>query len=160
MSRFLKEFFTNYVMMSAVFSWLLAQLLKVVTGAFKVQKFTLNSLLFGSGGMPSSHTAAVVALLIACCIKHGPASSYVAISGVLAMVVIRDATGVRREMGEQAKIINQMVSESDSIETHYSLKERVGHTPKQVLYGAVIGVCMPFVVYAIPVFRPIVEWLA
>ncbi len=158
---FLKDFFTNYVLMSSVFAWLIAQLLKVVTGAFKVQKFSLNSLLFGSGGMPSSHTAASISLLIACCIKHGPASTYVAIAGVLSMIVIRDATGVRREMGEQAKIINRMVSESDSIEGNgYSLKERVGHTPKQVLYGALIGLCVPFVVYLIPVFRPVIEWLS
>lgn len=156
---YIKAFFTNYVLMSAIIAWLLAQIIKVITGAFDQRKFSIVELLFGSGGMPSSHTAAVIAVLISSFVAFGPGSYQIAFAGVFSMIVIRDATGVRREMGEQAKIINQMVPEEQKKDWKRELKERVGHTPKQVFFGAIVGIAVPLLLLLIPVFRPAMEWL-
>lgn len=129
--------------MSAVAGWLSAQVIKVFTGMFKEKKFNVITLLFSNGGMPSSHSACVCALVTAAVIKCGLASPEVAISGVLAIIVMNDASGVRYETGKQAKIINKIAKElfsgnPESVNT--GLKELVGHTPFQVLVGALLGI--------------------
>lgn len=157
MGKVITDLFTNYVLMSAVFGWIIAQILKVFTGVFKLQKFTVTSMLFGTGGMPSSHTAAVVGTCSASAIVYGLGSFQFAVTGLLSMIVIRDAMGVRREVGEQAKALNQILEElfkgQTRAENEKSLKELVGHTPLQVFFGALTGVAVPFVLYLIPVFR-------
>ena len=67
--QYVKDLFTNYMMMSVVASWLIAQILKGITGVFKLKKFTVVEFLFGTGGMPSSHTASVMALATSAVIK-------------------------------------------------------------------------------------------
>lgn len=138
-----KSLFSNYLLISAVTGWIAAQIFKVFTGMFKERSFNILTLLFSNGGMPSSHSAAVCALVTAAVIKCGLASAEVAISGVLAMIVINDAMGVRYETGKQAKIINKITKElfsgkAESINT--GLKELVGHTPFQVFVGALLGI--------------------
>ena len=147
---------TNFWLISAVSAWLAAQLLKVLTGMFRERKFSLTALVFSTGGMPSSHTASVVALTTSAALTYGLDSFAFAASFMFAMVVMIDATGVRRETGEQAKILNQMMKqlfEAKNIETwNRTLKELVGHTPLQVIAGAGVGVAVPLILWLTPWF--------
>lgn len=145
--KYLIDLFTNYVLISAACSWLVAQILKGLTGVFKLKKFTLTEFFFGTGGMPSSHTAAVCGVLTASSVSFGFSSFEFAISGVLAMIVMRDAMGMRREVGRHAKALNQIFDElakaKDNRElTHKALGELVGHTPLQVFAGAFVGIAV------------------
>ena len=148
---------TNYYLISAVAAWLVAQILKVVTGVFKTKKFTLIELFFGTGGMPSSHSASVTALACAVGIRAGLDTPAFAICAILAMIVMRDATGMRRQVGEQAKVLNEilqnLVGAKDLKSTQKALNELAGHTPMQVAAGAVVGIAVPFLVNLIPVFH-------
>ena len=142
--------------MSVVASWLIAQILKGITGVFKLKKFTVVEFLFGTGGMPSSHSASVMALATSAAISFGLKSAIFAVSALLAMIVIRDATGMRHEVGVHAKTLNMILEEHKSDETPYeALKELVGHTPLQVFFGALVGIAVPICMYFIPVFSVI-----
>ena len=138
-----KDFFGNYMLMSAVVAWLSAQIIKIFTGVFQNRKMSLRVLLFSTGGMPSSHAAAVVALATAIGLSQGFGSPLFAISGVLSVIVMIDASGVRYETGKQATIINRITKELFSgkmEEINTGLKELVGHTPFQVVMGFVLGI--------------------
>lgn len=152
--QWLFDFITNYYVISAIAAWLIAQIIKVFTGVFKLQEFSLKSMFFGTGGMPSSHTAAACALCVACALKDGLGSSTVAISGVLAMIVMIDAAGVRNETGKQSKALNlivgEMFSDSDHADLHF--KELIGHSPLQILCGAITGIATAGLLYLIPAF--------
>lgn len=148
---------TNYILISGASAWLVAQLLKCVTGVFKIKKFSIVELMFGTGGMPSSHSAAVCALTTACGAAHGLGSAAFAISAVLAIIVMRDAMGMRREVGKHAKALNVIIEEffksdkhpDDLKKTH---KELVGHTPLQVFAGAATGIVVALLMSLIPAF--------
>lgn len=152
------DLFTNYWLMSAVFSWLSAQILKICFGIFKVQKFTLTRALFGTGGMPSSHTAAVTGLCTACAVSGGFGTLPFAVSALFCMVVVTDALGVRRETGLQSKMLNELMEKHP--EEEYSVadrrgkkfKELIGHTPFQVAVGAALGIMVANLVHLIPCY--------
>jgi acid phosphatase family membrane protein YuiD len=142
-----KAFFTNYVLMSTISAWFLAQFLKMVTTLVKEKQFKPGLMLFSSGGMPSSHSASVCSLCTATAISGGFGTVAFAITAVVAMVVITDAMGVRWETGEQSKVINKIVRKlfaGNPEDAETALKELVGHTPFQVLMGCVVGVAVPF----------------
>ena len=139
----IKAFFGNYMLMSAIVAWLSAQIIKIFTGAFQNKKMSLKSLLFSSGGMPSSHAAAVVSLSVAAGLSQGFGSPVFAACGVFAMIVMIDASGVRYETGKQSQIINKIASEvfsGDMDMLNTGLKELVGF-----LLGIGIAVVMYFV---------------
>ena len=143
-----KAFFSNFVLVSAICAWFVAQFLKVVVTLFKEKQFKPRVLLFSLGGMPSSHSATVCALFTAAAMKFGFNSFEFAICAVLSMVVMTDAMGVRWQTGEQSKVINKIVKQlfgGNHEESATALKELVGHTPFQVLMGAIVGVATPFV---------------
>ncbi|MEG0565491.1 MAG: divergent PAP2 family protein, partial [Hungatella sp.] len=100
--------------------------------------------LVGSGGMPSSHSSTVCALLVSSGICYGVSSFEFAVSFVLASVVMYDAIGVRQETGKQAKLLNMIMDQNilkmDNLEFQKRLKEFVGHTPLQVFAGAILGI--------------------
>ena len=138
----IKAFFGNYLLISAVFGWMIAQFMKIFTGAFSGQGFHIKHM-FANGGMPSSHSSTVLALTTASAVQYGADSAVFAISAILSIIVMNDAFGVRYETGEQAKILNRITRElfsgkSEDINT--GLKELVGHTPFQVLVGAIVGI--------------------
>ncbi|MBE6647001.1 MAG: divergent PAP2 family protein [Ruminococcaceae bacterium] len=154
---FILELALNYPLVSAGCGWVVAQILKSITGVFKVKKFTLTEFFFGTGGMPSSHTAAVCALLCACGLKFGVGSGEFAISFILAMIVIRDAMGMRRQVGEHAKALNMIFKEfaeakNDPKLTQKAFGELAGHTPLQVFAGALVGAVVAFSMALIPAF--------
>lgn len=144
----IKEFFRNYILISAITGWFLAQIIKIFICIFSKEKINIFKMLFSNGGMPSSHSATVVALCTACGIKEGLSSSAFAISLIFAAIVMIDASGVRYQAGKQAQIINKIVKEifSGKVEDfNTGLKELIGHTPFQVLMGALLGIVIAVV---------------
>ena len=142
---FVKDFFENYILISAICGWLIAQILKFIVSLFKREKINYLTLLSSTGGMPSSHSATVVALCVGSGIQEGISSPYFAISAIFAMIVMIDASGVRYETGEQSKILNKITRElfsGDPEMANSGLKELVGHTPFQVIMGAITGACV------------------
>lgn len=118
----------------------MGQTLKVVTDSWQRQRLSLRSLGL-SGGMPSSHTAMTVCLTTELGRRLGTGSPVFAAAAILTMVVIYDATGVRRAAGQQGVILNQMI---EDLRNHLGLRyERVrqffGHTPFEVLAGVALG---------------------
>lgn len=161
----------NVVLVVAVISWVLAQIIKTAIHLIKTKKFCAERLT-GAGGMPSAHSAAVCSLAIATCRVCGICSAEFALSMVFALVVMYDATGVRRAAGLHAKEINRLrrvVNELDeefmdkfddkveeisvdNNEEMHDLKEFLGHTPLEVLCGALLGilVAMAFPIVVVP----------
>ena len=151
----IQDLITNYYLISAVSGWFIAQILKIFTGFFKEQKFSVKALLFGTGGMPSSHTATVAALSTACAIGQGFDSAVFAISVVLAIIVMIDATGVRRETGKQSRALNIIIEEfftSDNKTFDTQFKELIGHTPLQVVFGFLTGLVVALALSFVPLF--------
>ncbi len=150
-----RVFFGNYILSIALISWLAAQIIKTVINVILTKKFDAERL-WGAGGMPSSHSALVCSLALAAAKSYGFDSPIFALSFVLAGIVMYDAMGVRRETGEQAKILNKMIadwlSEGNVLfvgENGRALKEKVGHTPFEVIAGALLGL---LIAALIPVF--------
>ena len=139
------ELLSNQLLVSAVVGWVVAQGLKTLID-FALNKSFNKERLVGSGGMPSPHSATVCGLTTAAVIKYGVGSFEFAISFVLSMIVMYDAIGVRRETGKQAKLLNSILMENPlklSAEVlQERLKEYVGHTPLQVVAGAILGVLL------------------
>lgn len=140
----------NFVLVTALCASLLAQLIKVLLNLFTFHRFIAERI-WGAGGMPSSHSATVCAMVVATGRYCGVGSSQFAIAAVLSIIVMYDAMGVRYETGEQAKLLNRMFSEwMDQGAASFpflggkKLKEMVGHTPIEVLTGAVLGVVLGF----------------
>jgi acid phosphatase family membrane protein YuiD len=127
--------------MAAGASWVLAQAVKPVLYWITKRRWEWHWL-FTSGGMPSSHSAAVSALATGIAISEGLDSAAFAIALVTAVVVLYDAAGVRRAASIQANVLNQILTELFSgrpiAQTH--LRELIGHTPFEVLVGAAMGV--------------------
>ncbi|WP_020062118.1 divergent PAP2 family protein [Bacillus sp. 123MFChir2] len=127
----------NNPLMSAVIAWFLAQLAKVIMTLVKKREFDFAQF-FASGGMPSSHSSTVTALAIAIGIEEGFSSSIFAIATIFAIIVMYDASGVRLAVSKQAKILNDFFH---GRQTEYKkLNELVGHTPYQVIVGALLGI--------------------
>ena len=143
------EILGNQVLVCSVAGWTVAQVLKTIIDVVLNRSFNPERL-FGSGGMPSSHSATVCALTTASGLKYGVGSFEFAIGFVVAMVVMYDAMGVRRETGKQAQLLNSVFFENilnlDGVLLQEKLKEYVGHTPLQVAAGAVLGIGMTLVI--------------
>ena len=134
---------TNHVLFAALISWFVAQALKIPI-YHHVEHVWDFSRFHGSGGMPSSHSATVCALATAAGMQYGGSSFEFAIAAIVAIIVMYDARGVRRETGLQAQVINEMMEfwekMGQPISYEEKLKEFVGHTPLQVFVGALLGI--------------------
>lgn len=144
------ELISNPYLLTAISSWTIAQVLKVIINAVVNKKLDLERL-FGDGGMPSGHSATVTSLAVYTALVHGPGSFEFAIAAVLAIIVCHDATGVRMETGKQAVVINDLVELFESLSgkdlPDIQLKELVGHTPLQVAAGVTLGIANALVMY-------------
>ncbi|SHN78439.1 divergent PAP2 family protein [Desulfitobacterium chlororespirans] len=132
----------NYILISAMIAWLIAQTLKLIIN-FSIHRTFDVAFLFSSGGFPSSHSATVSALAIGVGKYYGWSSPIFAIAAIFGMIVMYDAAGVRRAAGKQAEVINQLVEGLYQQMTHLSqerLKELIGHTPFEVFAGAIVGI--------------------
>lgn len=144
--------FRNYHLMCALSGFLIAQIAKFIITLIMHKKIDFHKLLC-NGGMPSSHTSTVCSLAVSIGIVYGTSDPLFAIAVVLAMIVMIDAMGVRRAAGEQAKVLNKIARDLFEKGTAQylakDLKEYVGHTPFQVLIGAVVGIITPFILYVL-----------
>jgi len=138
------ELITNPFLITAIFAWLIAQVAKTIIYYILNRKIRLERLI-GDGGMPSGHSATVCSLAALSLLMCGPGSYEFAISTLLAIIVCHDAMGVRREVGKQAILTNEMVAILEKLAkeeelSEIELKEFVGHTPLQVVIGGCIGI--------------------
>ncbi|MBR4538707.1 MAG: divergent PAP2 family protein [Clostridia bacterium] len=145
--QFFADLWSNGPLRCGFFSWAAAQFIKVLINLWLNKKLDWRRC-FGMGGMPSSHTALVVSLVISIAFQEGVHSSMFAIALALAAVVIYDALGVRRETGRQSEVLNQIITqmlvEGKPI-TEKQLKELVGHTPLEVLGGLIVGITVTLI---------------
>ena len=135
------EILGNRVIQAAALAWAVAQALKVMLTLAISRRFDKSRVL-GSGGMPSSHSAMACAMLMTIGFREGFSSSIFALAFCFSGVVMYDAAGVRRSTGRNAAVINQlmdMLSGNGYTFDEKHLKELVGHTPIQVLAGALLG---------------------
>lgn len=148
--NFFIELFDNTIFLSAAAGWLVAQILKTLIHLFFTRRFVAERLV-GSGGMPSSHSSTACALATAVYLECGASSPLFAISLILAIIVMYDAMGVRRETGIQAKVLNEMMKLFEDMGSDMApqdkLKEFVGHTPLQVIIGAFLGIAIALSMY-------------
>ena len=135
----------NPILTVALLAWFVAQVLKTIINFILLGKFQLERM-WGDGGMPSAHSATVCAMVIATARSEGFSSAIFAVAAVVAIITMHDAMGVRRETGEQAKVLNKMIEpwidvteKNAPFLQNMHLKEMVGHTPLQVLAGFVVG---------------------
>lgn len=141
------------VLLIAIAAWAAAQVLKLLIATAVYRKFDITYLTTG-GGMPSSHSALVCAAAVSCGMSAGFDAPVFAVAAVVAFIVMYDAAHVRRETGEQAKVLNYILRNWEEFKPENferDLKELIGHTPLQVAMGAVLGVAVgllgSFIVY-------------
>lgn len=138
----------NDVLLVALASWLIAQLIKIIINAVVNKRFDIERL-FGDGGMPSGHSATVTSMALMVGFRLGFESPAFGIAMVFAIIVMHDATGVRQEAGKHARSIieltdlfNEYLLEHDERVKLDKLKTLVGHTPLQVICGAGVGIAV------------------
>ena len=136
------EFYTEYKYLIVPMSvWLCIQIFKVIWDLVATHKFNFKRIL-GAGGMPSSHSAVVTSIATMIGKTQGINSPIFALAVMFAFVVMYDAAGVRRAAGKQAKLLNKLVETPglSNIQVQEKLVEVLGHTPMQVIVGAIVGV--------------------
>lgn len=143
------QFMSNHIFWSSVFACFLAQFLKIFSGKKAIEVARI----FTSGGMPSSHSSFVTCMSTMVGLQHGFDSSIFAIAFIISCIVMYDASGVRQAVGKHANVINQLIEDLIEDLQHKrpiqqeKLKELIGHTPKQVFFGALLGIAVGIVLY-------------
>ena len=146
---FLREIWSNRIIGSILLAWFVAQSLKVFLGIFREKRFNFKWFV-ETGGMPSSHAASVASLATAVGLSSGFNSPLFAVASLVALVIMFDAQGVRRNTGKQAEVLNKMM---DDIYLKHEiqedrLKELLGHTPIEVMTGALLGIILTLFCYS------------
>ncbi|WP_317367253.1 divergent PAP2 family protein [uncultured Tyzzerella sp.] len=142
------QIINNKIIQTAVLSWLIAQIIKIIIDCIKNK--TINpALIVSSGGMPSSHSSFVTSLACATGFTEGFGSTLFAITFVISMVVMYDASGVRRAAGKQAEVLNIFIAnfEKHGVKIDSKLKELLGHSPVEVFAGAILGIVVAIITY-------------
>ena len=139
--NYLMEFIQNKYIYVPVILWFGIQTFKVITDLVTTRKFDFKRIM-GAGGMPSSHSAVVTSIATLMGKYQGVGSPIFALSIVFAFIVMYDACGVRRAAGKQAKLLNKIIETPGltGMQVSERLVEVLGHTPIQVIVGAIIGV--------------------
>ena len=153
------DIFFNFPLMAAITAILFAQFIKVPIHYIIYRKMDW-SLLTSTGGMPSSHSAAVVALVVAVAIETGIDSPVFAVATMFAIITMFDATGVRWQAGKQAVVLNQLVTDfnllvdqvknwqkNEEKQKQSQLKELLGHKPIEVFFGALTGALIAIILH-------------
>jgi acid phosphatase family membrane protein YuiD len=137
--------FGNKILDVVTVSWFIAQFYKVIASLVIEKKVNLKRM-FETGGMPSSHSSTVSALATAVGIIYGLSSALFAVSAIFAIIVMHDASGIRRAAGEQAGILNRLSESLNSLfENKFqqeNLRELLGHTRIEVIVGAILGIAV------------------
>ena len=137
----IQKLVTNKYLYVPLLLWFCIQVFKVICDLVKTKKFNFKRIM-GAGGMPSSHTEVVTSLAMLVGKSEGFDSAMFAVALVFAMVVMYDAAGVRRAAGKQAHLLNKIIETPGltGVEVQERLVEVLGHTPLQVIVGAIIGI--------------------
>ena len=146
---FLREIWSNHLLGIVLLSWFVAQSLKVFLGIFREKRFNFKWFV-ETGGMPSSHAASVASLATAVGLSSGFNSPLFAVSFLVALVIMFDAQGVRRNTGKQAEVLNKIIDDlylKHEIQED-RLKELLGHTPIEVMAGAFLGIVLTLFYYS------------
>ncbi len=147
---YITQLSSNSVLWVAVLSWFIAQVLKIVITLFNEHRLDLG-LFFASGGMPSSHSAFVMALAISIGQLYGYDQPLFSVAAVFSCIVMYDAAHVRLQAGKQAERINQIIEilGDPNLNPEERLKEILGHTPLQVLAGAILGITIALTFFGV-----------
>lgn len=142
----------NYWFWSTFSAWIISQIIKIIIGLVTNKRRSFLTVLFGSGGMPSAHTAGMVGLTTSLIITHGASSPLPVITGILTLIIMTDATAVRFESERHARFLNRMVEEErEPIPDDGKLfRTNLGHTMAQVAVGFAIGVCCALLLLLLP----------
>ena len=134
------QLLSNDALVAASLAWFLAQISKLFIVLLRERKLQF-SYLTSAGGMPSSHSAVVVALATRIGMDNGMSSPLFAIAFIFAGVVLCDAAGIRRAVSGQARILNRMLEEVIDLRrfNEKRLLELLGHTPFEVFIGSLLG---------------------
>lgn len=143
------ELYNPYILIPLV-AWLSAQVIKFLVSSWKGDRNL--RLLYGSGGMPSAHAAAVTALTTSALVFDGVSSPIFGISAIFSGIVIYDSFGVRRASGDQAMAINAILrsqfKKQSSVQEHSEVKELLGHKPTEVIAGILLGAAVSLLMSA------------
>ena len=140
----------NYVLITAMIAWSLAQILKIPTDYLKTHKWHW-SVFFSAGGMPSSHSALISSTTLAIGLFQGFGSPLFGLALAIAMIVVYDAAGIRQQASKHAQKINQIIEalfQGHPISDD-SLKEVLGHTPFEAVMGIILGCIVATVVWLV-----------
>ncbi|WP_071460553.1 divergent PAP2 family protein [Bacillus massilinigeriensis] len=153
------ELLSNFPLWASLAAIFFAQFVKVPITFVATRKWNW-SLLTSTGGMPSSHSAAVTALSTGIALESGLDSNLFALAAIFSVITMFDATGVRRQAGEQATVLNQLVSDFNRFveeaknwpnkpetEKRKELKELLGHKPIEVFFGGLTGIFLTFALH-------------
>ncbi|MBM7570927.1 divergent PAP2 family protein [Aquibacillus albus] len=153
------DLFSNFPLWAALFGIVFAQVIKIPIEFIATKEFK-PGLAFSTGGMPSSHSAAVAAVTTSIGIEQGVSSGIFAVSAIFSIIIMFDASGVRRHAGEQAVLLNMLVKDfhyfveeakewakKAEYEKRKELKELLGHEPIEVFFGGLTGVIIAFITY-------------
>ena len=142
----------NYWFWSTFSAWIISQIIKIIIGLVTNKRRSFLTVLFGSGGMPSAHTAGMVGLTTSLIITNGASSPLPVITGILTLIIMTDATAVRFESERHARFLNRMVEEErEPIPDDGKLfRTNLGHTMAQVAVGFAIGVCCALLLLLLP----------
>ena len=148
---YIQQLLANRILLAGLTGWASAQIIKTILYAVINRSLNLERLV-GDGGMPSGHSATVTCVALSTGIECGFASPVFAVAFILAVIVMHDAMGVRRQAGKHAKAINEMaqiIAEMSASQTtpEQKLKEFIGHSPIQVAAGFCLGVIVIVVLY-------------
>ena len=141
MTEILKGIATNKYIIIPILTWFFIQCFKVIYDLVVTKKFNFKRIM-GAGGMPSSHSAIVMCLTVLAGKEYGFDSAIFAVCLIYSFVIMYDAAGVRRAAGKQARLLNKIVQTPglSKMEVQEKLVEALGHTPFEVIVGALIGI--------------------
>ena len=151
----IRQIVSNKILITAFAGYFTAQVVKAVLEAVMDHTFSFRRLMTGNGGMPSSHASTVTALATMTAFTSGVDSFQFAFSVIFAIVVMVDASGVRRETGKQAIVLNELMEYFGKLRdnpprfSQENLKELIGHSPLQVQIGAILGVIIAVVMHLV-----------
>ncbi|HNR46775.1 MAG TPA: divergent PAP2 family protein [Anaerolineaceae bacterium] len=139
----LTDLLNNRIFIAALLGWFVAQLIKVPIEYVRHRRLNWG-LWFSAGGMPSSHSSLITSTMLAIGLYEGFGTPVFALAFAIAMIIIYDAAGVRREAGRHAQKINALIEEllAGHPISEKRLKEVLGHTPPEVIGGIVLGVIL------------------
>ncbi len=146
-TKLISEILHNKPIICALLCWFSAQLAKMIITAAVEHTLDPGKLL-APGGMPSSHTAFVTGVAVTVGVQEGFDSVFFALAAAFAIVIMYDACGVRRAVGNQAKALNNIINllnANDTLANQEAVREILGHTPLQVLIGMLLGLAIALI---------------